>query len=177
MSSSARKTAGRADALEELAVALRALLTASRRLRGRVERDLPGYAHHHVLKLLSERGELTAGQLAEATDFSAAFITEVLDHLEAERLVQRRRSTQDRRVVLVQLTSRGRRVFSAKHEQLSGRWERALAGLDEHDLAAGGRVIETIRAYFEELADSSEPRGRMRVRGVEPPRDSRPTGT
>jgi len=163
--SAAAEPETRADALEELATALRGLLAASRRLRGReAQRAVPAHTHFSVLRLLAERSELTAGQIAEAADFSAAFVTDLLDHLEERGLVRRRRSTADRRVVLVQLTGRGRRVYSTRHAELTSAWEEALAGLSDDELRDGARVLDTVRDYLETLAGTPGRRGLQTVR-------------
>src|SRR5437868_2358682 len=56
------------------------------------------------LDILSTRGPMTAGQLAEAARLTTGAVTGVLDHLEAVGLVRRVRDTADRRRVIVETT-------------------------------------------------------------------------
>src|SRR4051794_11294766 len=57
--------------------------------------------HLNVLMLLEVTGPMPMGRLAEQLDISVASITGVIDRMEAHGLVERRRDTEDRRVVLV----------------------------------------------------------------------------
>jgi DNA-binding MarR family transcriptional regulator len=57
----------------------------------------------NCLNILSLAGQLTAGQLAQATGLTTASITGVADRLEAAGYVRRERDTADRRKVLIHL--------------------------------------------------------------------------
>jgi DNA-binding MarR family transcriptional regulator len=57
----------------------------------------------NCLNILSLTGQLTAGQLAQATGLTTASITGVADRLEAAGYVRRERDTADRRKVLIHL--------------------------------------------------------------------------
>jgi DNA-binding MarR family transcriptional regulator len=70
---------------------------------------------HHQL-LLAVKGappdrETTISYLAERLHLQHHSLVELLDRLEARRLVRRVRSSADRRVVLVRITSRGERIL------------------------------------------------------------------
>jgi len=69
-----------------------------------------GRSDGHCMDLLDERGQMTAGMLAEETGLSTGAITAVLDRLEQAGYVQRVRDTQDRRRVLVELTPEATRA-------------------------------------------------------------------
>src|SRR3954463_15149297 len=99
----------RAEALEQLGRSFRAAMASVRRLRGR-ETHRPGelsYAQYSLLFGLARGGELPAGELATLADLSPATVTQMLDSLAAAGLVQRKRSHDDKRVVLSALTDRG----------------------------------------------------------------------
>jgi DNA-binding MarR family transcriptional regulator len=55
------------------------------------------------LDILEQRGPLTAGRLATAMHLSSGAITTLVDRLERAGFAQRRRDTEDRRRVLVEL--------------------------------------------------------------------------
>jgi DNA-binding MarR family transcriptional regulator len=55
------------------------------------------------LDLLAHHGPMTAGQLADETGLSTGAVTFLLDRLEAAGMVKRRRDTDDRRRVWVEL--------------------------------------------------------------------------
>lgn len=60
-----------------------------------------------VVLLALERGELTVGTVAERVSLSVATVTAILDRLERQVLVGRRRSEEDRRRVYAYLTPIG----------------------------------------------------------------------
>lgn len=64
-----------------------------------------------VLTILETNGPLAMTHLAEALDVSDASVTGIVDRIERRGLVERRRDSADRRVVLVHLTERGAAVF------------------------------------------------------------------
>jgi DNA-binding MarR family transcriptional regulator len=55
------------------------------------------------LDILAQRGAVTAGQLAKAMHLSSGAITSLVDRLERAGYARRRRDTEDRRRVLVEL--------------------------------------------------------------------------
>ena len=67
--------------------------------------------HLNVLALLEASGPTPMGRLAEQLDISVASITGVIDRMEARGLVERRRDSEDRRVMLVHLDKGGRKLF------------------------------------------------------------------
>jgi DNA-binding MarR family transcriptional regulator len=76
------------------------------------------------IDVLEREGQLTAGQLAEATGLTTGAMTTALDRLERLGYVHRIRDTQDRRRVLVEITSKitqGARRFYAEHVAQSER--------------------------------------------------------
>lgn len=64
-----------------------------------------------LLKEVILAGELTVGQLAERVSLSQATVTDILLRLERRGLVERKRSSQDKRRVLVRVTIAGRRLM------------------------------------------------------------------
>ena len=79
--------------LDELRVALGELFGAERRLRGREQqqpRDLTN-SQLRALFALGKSAEVTAGELAKSADLNPASVTAMLDQLEANGIVERRR--------------------------------------------------------------------------------------
>lgn len=149
--------AASADPREALATELRAafgeLLGAERRLRSR-DPQRPGalsYAQVRALVMLDDAEEVTAGQLAKAADLTPASVTAMLDHLEEKGMVQRRRSEQDRRLVVISLTPAGRAILSEKRARWRGCWEEAVAGFSDRDLEAAGEVMRRMARMFDAL--------------------------
>lgn len=58
---------------------------------------------HKTLDILTRKGALTAGDLANETGLATASVTSLIDRLEEQKLVRRVRDSEDRRKVYVQL--------------------------------------------------------------------------
>ncbi len=148
----------RAKEIAELGQAFRQVFRAALRLRGR-DTHLPGteltHAQFELLIELSDRGPLSAGELATAAQLAPATVTQMLDHLADTGHVERSRSESDRRVVVSSLTTRGRREIEAKRERYRRLWEEALADLQPAELRAATRALTCLRNVFEDRA--SEP--------------------
>lgn len=64
-----------------------------------------------LLKEVILAGELTVGQLADRVSLSQATVTDILLRLEKRGLIERQRSSEDKRRVLVHITVAGRRLM------------------------------------------------------------------
>jgi MarR family 2-MHQ and catechol resistance regulon transcriptional repressor len=120
--------------------------------------------HLNVLTALEAEGALSMKQLAEAMDVSDASATGIVDRMEKRGLVQRRHSTDDRRVVRVHATEAGFQVFRdmATHRRES--LMTVLAELTEDEMASllvGMRAIHTARRRLldEDSSAGSPPKG------------------
>ena len=104
------------EALGELRNAFGELLGAERRLRGRnpARKGELSNAQVRALFQLKHGEECTSGELAKRADLSPASVTVMLDQLENDGIVARRRSEQDRRQVIVSLTDAGHAALDAK---------------------------------------------------------------
>jgi DNA-binding MarR family transcriptional regulator len=146
-------------ALEDVRDTLRTMHAAGRRLRGREARarGAAGTAQLYILWLLASEGVLTGGQLAAAAELTPATVTQMLDGLEADGLVERERSTVDRRVVHNRLTEKGRAIQLHRQQEWDERWNEALASMPAEDLEAGARVLRHLAEFYDSLAH--EPAG------------------
>jgi len=142
----------RAAALDEVQAALRQLLYAERRLRGRDhQRDTGALSPGHLRALFAIGDEeTTAGEIARAAQVSPAAVTAMLDELEADGIISRRRGETDRRCVLVALTARGRDVLGEASARWRERWEAATADLPAADLQAAAGVMRAIARMLDE---------------------------
>lgn len=145
--------ASRTELLDELRSALLEVLGAERRLRGRDQRASHGTltsAQSWALAVLRD-GEKTAGEIAESTLTNPATVTVMLDHLEQRGVLERRRSSEDRRVCLVSLTAQGREVVEQMRARSQALWREKLEGArdDELEAAVGvmRRIVEMLDAH------------------------------
>src|ERR1700712_4645247 len=130
----------RAAVVSDAQGALSEILGAERRLRARDQqrREQMTYAQSRALIALAEIGAgetaVSAGQLARTADLHPATVTAMLDLLEDQGLVVRRRSAVDRRSVLVALTPEGQALLERKRAEWRARWDEVLEQVDETDI-------------------------------------------
>ena len=139
--------------LDELRVSMGELFGAERRLRGREQQQPRDLTHSQLraLIVLDKAVEVAAGELAKSADLNPASVSAMLDQLEANGIVERRRGNQDRRVCLVSLTDKGRGIVEDKRANWHALWEAALGDLSEQELSAALRVMRTMTALLEGL--------------------------
>lgn len=95
-----------------------------------------------VLSVLAERSGITVNELAGVTRIERSALSHLLPQLETEGLVERRASQQDRRLVQVHLTVRGRAVFRDMLPVRRAILREAAVGLEPERIAA---LIETLK--------------------------------
>lgn len=94
-----------------------------------------------VLQAVRDLGEVTSGALARRVHLSQGTVTTILDRLEGRGLIERYRSTSDRRVVHSRLTRQGRAVLRKAPPLLH---ERFLDAFDELPRKRQRQIIETL---------------------------------
>ena len=77
--------------------------------REMIKLDL-GLSHFYILTTLYREKVLSSGNLAKSLDVRNSTITSLVDRLVKLSLVKRRRCERDRRVVLVELTDKGKKL-------------------------------------------------------------------
>lgn len=73
------------------------------------ERDI-GYTHARALHVLQCKGPQIMSELGNDLGITPRYVTVLIDHMEDEGLVQRRRHPRDRRATLIELTDAGQRM-------------------------------------------------------------------
>lgn len=137
---------GHQTALEQVRLTMGELFGAERRLRGREQqqqRDLTN-SQLRALVVLGKADEVTAGDLAKSADLNPASVTAMLDQLESNGIVERRRGAEDRRMCMVSLTDKGRAIVDERRARWQALWEEHLGALSEVELSAAHRVMRTI---------------------------------
>lgn len=140
------------DPQARLGQAFKAVTVAMRRLRGRQSRYRNGelsYAQMSLLFGLDRSVGVSARELADAVVLSPATVTQMLEALEAEGLVERTRSVDDRRVVLTRLTDHGQELMEAHRAETQARWHATLAAFDDAQLDAASEVLSALATMFE----------------------------
>jgi len=108
---------------QRFAEAFDRLMLAARRLQARsgTPNTTLSLAQYYILLELRLAGELPLGRLAREVGISPPTATRLVDALERQGLLERRRPSDNRRVVLLSLTPAGRRQLAAKRRGLARR--------------------------------------------------------
>ena len=101
------------------------------------------------LMSLRMRGQSTVADLARWAQIDAGAMTRLLDRLEKKGLCKRVRSTEDRRVVLVELTPEGVTAMAHVPEMLADVMNQHLAGFSKSEWQA-------LTGYLKRMADTGD---------------------
>lgn len=105
-----------------------------------------------TLKVLSIKGALAQRDIAKYLLKTGGNVTLVIDNLEKRGLVTRTRDTQDRRLVYVELTAEGSRIFESVYPDHLDRIRDAMSGLDHKECAA---MVELLQKVSYEEAEAA----------------------
>ena len=86
-----------------------------------------------VLEMLGHLGPLTTGDIVKRMLVTGGCVTVILDNLEKEGLVERIRSSEDRRVVTVKVTSKGETTFTSIFRKHADRVAQLASVLSEEE--------------------------------------------
>jgi DNA-binding MarR family transcriptional regulator len=101
-----------------------------------------------ALSVIVFRGPLTLGDLAAAEGVRSATMSGIVNGLEDDGLVRRRRHPDDARAVLVEATAAGRRVLDRARARRIGVVVERLADLSGDELALLRRATELLEERF-----------------------------
>lgn len=82
-----------------------------------------------VLEALLHKGPLPVNVIGEKVELTTGSITTAVDRLESKQLVARKHHPTDRRVRVVELTTKGRRLIDKDYTQHRIDMEKAVSGL------------------------------------------------
>lgn len=126
------------------------LLVAASFLEGTMDRLCAGFGITHqqynILRILKGAGDAghPCGEIAERMIHPSPDVTRRLDALEREGLVERARSTEDRRVVITRITPKGLGVIDSMSSTLQQQEAHFSNQVSEADCATLSRICEQI---------------------------------
>ncbi|MDD1682654.1 MAG: MarR family transcriptional regulator [Methanoregula sp.] len=97
------------------------------------------------LKVIDEQEDVTFSRLAEITKNSKPTITEMVNKFVRMECVYREPCRDDRRILYIRLTDKGKKIAKAEQDALRRVIERMIESLDEHELDLLTGVLEKVR--------------------------------
>jgi DNA-binding MarR family transcriptional regulator len=100
------------------------------------EREI-GYTHARALHVLQCKGPQIMSELGNDLGITPRYVTVLIDHMEDEGLVQRRRHPRDRRATLIELTDAGKQMCGTtgdEHVEAAAELLRALSPTQQEAL-------------------------------------------
>jgi MarR family 2-MHQ and catechol resistance regulon transcriptional repressor len=140
-----RRQPARADAALKLWVVLaRAFDAVEHHSRASIARFGLGTTEFGVLEVLHHKSELPVCEVQRRILVESSSTTYVVDKLVKRGLVRRRASERDRRVVLLSLTSAGRRLMRRIFPPHANAIRRAVRALPPHDQVRAAGLLRTL---------------------------------
>src|SRR5271168_4072239 len=115
-------------------VMLKAMRTLTRYAAAGIEGTGLGDSDFRVLEVLLHKGPLPVNTIGPIVDLTPGSISIAVDRLVAKGLVSRVESTEDRRVRIVTLTSRGRDLIVTAFRKHAGQMKRVFSELSSEEL-------------------------------------------
>lgn len=111
-------------------------------------------SQYFILRTLSCYGPQKATELAEMTQMSPGAITGVSDKLVLEGYAQRKRGKEDRRVVYLEITSKGRELVELLVEKQKNVTAEFFEGLSDQDINHLIRIYQQISSNLDQIKNS-----------------------
>lgn len=124
------------------------LYTESRRLTKDLAREfgLTG-PQLTVVKALEQLGDLSLSSLSSRIKAQNSTVTGIIDRMEREELVQRVRSEEDRRIVLIRLTDKGHMLARKIQVEPMELFRQALQSLPRSDVEELFRILGLVQKH------------------------------
>jgi MarR family transcriptional regulator, organic hydroperoxide resistance regulator len=106
-----------------------------------------------VLKMLEPVGKLSLSELSWRIRARNSTVTGIIDRMEREGLVERRRSEEDRRVVHIVLTKKGQKLAADVDVEPVHIFRQILSELSARDAAELRRIMTRLARRVRELVD------------------------
>lgn len=109
----------------------------------------------HIIEAIGKEASKNMSTVAKSLSVTVGTLTIAINNLVKKGYVNRMRSEEDRRVVLISLSEKGKKAFN-HHEKFHDEMIRAtLEGLDEEQTEVLIQALRKLKTFFEEYAKKS----------------------
>lgn len=102
----------------------------------------------YVLLYVAQKGPQKMSELAEVFSMTKSNITFLVDNLEKNGFVERERSNEDRRVIYIRLTDRGRDIYRQILDDFAKLIDKVASQIPEQDLLIISDGFERLSRLF-----------------------------
>lgn len=113
----------------------------------------------HIIEAIGLSGENTMSVVAKKLGITAGSLTTAINSLVNKKYVVRKRSEEDRRVVFIGLTQKGKRAFSHHKEYHKKMTEAVLENLDEQEIPVLIKTLNGLSDFFRGYGEKSKKTG------------------
>lgn len=106
-----------------------------------------------ALATIDRRGPITLGDLAASEGVRPPTATAAVGRLEEQELVERQRDADDRRIVRVVATAKGRKLLARNRSRKTAYLAQRLAALDDADRARLAAAVDVLERVLEPEAE------------------------
>ncbi|MCW6169571.1 MAG: MarR family winged helix-turn-helix transcriptional regulator [Thermoplasmatales archaeon] len=105
-----------------------------------------------ILGILKDLGNAPINVIADELDVSGAWITGVVAEMESRGYVTKKKSTNDKRIVMVSITQKGKRAVEEGSKLFRHILEKTLSDLSDEELLQMKKILEKINRSSEEMS-------------------------
>lgn len=100
--------------------------------------------HLYLLGFIQSRKSCIVSEIAQYLKITLSGVTSLLNKLVDMKLVTRKRSEEDRRVVIVELTEEGKNILDKRNKNIREIFERFFKDIDKEEVAIFFSVLEKV---------------------------------
>jgi len=115
-----------------------------------LKKEIPPY-HFQVLHILMEQGTLTVSEIANILCISRPNMTPLIDKLIEEDLVHRSPNINDRRIINISITEKGKNIALSNIECFKNKLKSKISCLSEEDITCFFNSLENIKLIMEKI--------------------------
>ena len=108
--------------------------------------------HYEIIRLLDEAGTLHIAEIGERLEIARPQMTHLIDKLVELKLAERQPDKEDRRIINICLTGKGKALIKDHENQIRQATMEALSSLNVGELEELAASLKTLREIFTKLA-------------------------
>lgn len=112
---------------------------------------------HYTLRYMYRAGSCTSSELAEVFEVKKSAITAIINRMWEKGLIQRTRDENDRRVVYLTLTDKGKELYLKTEERITKLVESFITSFDQEEIEQFIKTYEKLNQIL--IKSKNEPQG------------------